>query len=312
MKKHRILLTGATGYVGSRLLDKLALAGHEVNCLVRDPSKLWNSKPNVHIHQGDVLLRSSMWRAFKDVDTAYFLVHFLTDREDFEAKEIEAAENFASMARSAGVKRIIYLGALGSDPDNLSPHLQSRQDVGYVLRSSGIPTIELRASIVIGEDSFSYNLIKDLTEHLPVMVLPKWVTTRAQPIGIHDLLDYLFQSLEIQIIRDEIIEIGGADQLSYRDLMKEYADQRGIRRLMLSVPVVTPWLSSHWVSFFSSVNYLVARRLLAGVKNPAVVTSRRSSQLFRINPKSARESMREAVVHPEPETAHLAAVPAPH
>lgn len=295
MKKHNILLTGATGYIGSRLLPGLAEAGHEIKCLVRDPARLNFAAPNVRACTGDLLERSSLWRAFRGVDTAYFLVHFLNETREFEEKEIKAAENFAHMARSAGVERIIYLGALGRSEDNLSPHLRSRQDVGYILRRSGIPAIELRASIVLGDGSLSFELIRDLTEHLPLMIMPRWVSTKAQPIGIDDLIEYLFQSLEIPVWHSEIIEIGGSDCLSYRDLMKEYAKQRGLRRLMLPVPVLTPWLSSHWVAFFSSVDHILARRLLAGVKNPTVVENPRQQHRFSIQPSSAAEAMKRAV-----------------
>ncbi|MDZ8119460.1 NAD(P)H-binding protein [Pontiella agarivorans] len=295
MKKHKILLTGATGYIGSKLLPELAAAGHEIKCIVRDPSRLNVSAPNITAFKGDLLERASLWRAFCGVDTAYFLVHFLHETRGFEEKEIQAAENFAHMARSAGVKRIIYLGALGNSEDNLSPHLRSRQDVGYILRHSGIPTLELRASIVLGNGSLSFELIRDLTEHLPLMIMPRWVSTKAQPIGIDDLLAYLFQSLEIPIWHSEIIEIGGEDCLSYRDLMKEYAKLRGLHRLMLPVPVLTPWLSSHWVAFFSSVNYTLARRLLAGVKNPTVIENNRPRHRFRVKPQRAAEAMRRAL-----------------
>lgn len=295
MKKKRILLTGATGYVGGKLLKRLEAEGHEINCLVRDPSKLESLGPNTRLFQGDVLARSTMWEAFKDVDTAYFMVHFLNEKEDFESKEIMAAENFASMARGAGVKRIIYLGALGNEKDGLSPHLRSRQDVGYILRASCIQTLELRASIVLGEGSLSFELIKDLTENLPFMITPRWVSTQAQPIGIRDLLNYLVQSLHVPMERDEIIEIGGSDRMSYGDLMREYANERGLKRTMLPVPALTPWLSSHWVAFFSRVDRHIAAKLIEGIRNPTVVENDRARQLFNIKPLSAKQAIREAV-----------------
>ena len=294
-KKQTILLTGATGYVGAKLLKRLELEGHHVHCLTRDPSKLGNVGVNTKVFRGDVLSRSSMFKAFQGVDTAYFMVHFLNEREDFEAKEIEAAENFASMARGAGVKRIVYLGALGDAEAGLSPHLQSRQDVGHALRQSNVPTIELRASIVLGHGSLSFDLIRDLTERLPVMITPRWVSTKAQPIGIRDLLDYLVQSLDVRIEHDEIVEIGGADRMSYGDLMKSFAHHRGLRRGMLPVPVLTPWLSGHWITFFSTVDLHVARKLIEGIKNPTIVQSSRARELFDIHPLSADEAMREAV-----------------
>ena len=295
-EKQTILLTGTTGYVGGKLLKRLEIEGHHIHCLARNPENLADKAPNTKVFQGDLLVRSSMWAAFQGVETAYFMVHFLHEKKDFEAMEIEAAENFASMARSAGVKRIVYLGALGNERDGLSPHLQSRHDVGHILRESRIPTIELRASIVLGEGSLSYNLIRDLAEHLPLMVMPRWVSTKAQPIGIRDLLDYLVQSLDVRIEHDEIVEIGGADRMSYGELMREYAKQRGLKRLMLPVPVLTPWLSSHWISFFSSVDLAVARKLIEGIRNPTVVENHRAEELFaNIKPTGAAQAMKQAL-----------------
>lgn len=293
--KQKILLTGATGYVGGELLKKLELEGHEVNCLVRNPDKLKETGIHTTVFQGDVLNRSSMKEAFQGVDTAYFLVHFLAEKIGFEAKEVEAAHNFASMARGAGVKRIIYLGALGNEGDGLSPHLRSRQEVGNVLRDSGIQTIEFRASIVLGEGSLSFKMIRDLAEKIPVMVMPKWASMKAQPIGIHDLLDYLVQSLDVHVEHDEIVEIGGLDQMSYGDLLREYARQRGLRRVMIPVPVLSPWLSGHWLSIFTGVDVGVGRKLIEGMRNPTVVESRRARDLFTVMPESISESMRKAI-----------------
>jgi uncharacterized protein YbjT (DUF2867 family) len=293
--KRKILLTGATGYVGGELLKKLEWAGHEVNCLVRNPGKLVTSSARTSVFLGDVLDRSSMREAFQGVDTAYFMVHFLSEKNGFEEKEREAACNFASMARSAGVRRIIYLGALGNDGDGLSPHLRSRQDVGNVLRDSGIPTIEFRASIVLGEGSLSFQMIRDLAEKIPVMVMPKWASMKAQPIGIDDLLEYLVQALDINLEHHEILEIGGLDRMSYGDLLREYARQRGLRRVMIPVPVLTPWLSGHWLSIFTGVDAGVGRKLIEGMRNPTVVESPRARYLFRLVPASTSEAMRKAI-----------------
>jgi len=291
----RVLLTGATGYVGGMLLKRLEAEGYSVNCLVRDRSKMKRHSSATLVFEGDLLEPDSLRPAMEGVDTAYFLVHFLEEKEGFEAKEIAAARIFASTAHAAGVKRIIYLGGLGNAQHGLSPHLQSRQDVGKILRNSQTITIEFRASIVLGKGSLSFNLIRDLTEHLPFMVMPRWVSVKAQPIGIRDLLDYLVQAMSIDAERSEVVEIGGADQLSYRDLMREYARQRGIRRLMIPVPVLTPWLSSHWISFFSTVNPTVARKLIEGIRNPTVVESSRAKELFSITPESAADAIAEAI-----------------
>lgn len=293
--KRKILLTGATGYIGGELLKKLESDGHEVHCLVRNRDKLGATGAGTTVFEGDVLDRPSLEEAFQGVDTAYFLVHFLAEKSDFEAKEQEAALNFASMARGAGVKRIIYLGALGNEGDGLSPHLRSRQETGNVLRESGIPTIELRASIVLGEGSLSFRMIRDLAEKIPVMVMPKWASMKAQPIGIDDLLEYLMQALNIYLKHDEIIEIGGLDRMSYGDLLREYARQRGLRRVMIPVPVLTPWLSGHWLSIFTGVDAGVGRKLIEGMRNPTLVENRRARFLFRVVPASTSESMRKAI-----------------
>lgn len=293
--KPKILLTGATGYVGGKLLKRLEREGYEVNCLVRTRGKLASTGIRTTVFEGDTLVRSSMWKAFQGVETAYYLVHSLYDETGFESRDLESAENFASMARGTGVKRIIYLGALGNARNGLSPHLQSRQDVGHVLRHCGIPALELRASIVLGEGSLSFNMIRDLAEHLPVMLLPKWVRTQAQPIGIKDLLEYLLQAITVSLPRGRIVEIGGADRLSYGDLMREYARQRGLKRLMVPVPVLSPWLSSHWLAFFTEVDARLGRKLIEGIKSPTVVENPDAAQLFHVRTQSAASAMREAI-----------------
>ena len=294
-QKKKILLTGATGYVGAKLLKILQKQGHEINCLARNPDKLKIAGPKIRVFQGDVMIRSSMWKAFQGVDTAYFLVHMLNERKNFENKEIQAAANFAAMARSAGVKRIIYLGALGNEEDHLSPHLQSRQDVGIALRASHIPVLEFRASIVIGKGSLSFEMIRDLTERLPFMVTPRWVSTPAQPIGISDLLSYLNQGKDLKLVQNEIVEIGSADRMSYGQLMKEYARQRGLKRRMLPVPVLSPKLSSHWLAFITHIDPAIGRKLIEGIRNPTIVESPRASELFTIKPCSVKQAMAEAL-----------------
>lgn len=294
MKK--ILLTGATGYVGGKLLKRLQLDGYEINCLVRNPSKLNASSASIDVFQGDLLHRSSMWRSFQGVETAYYLVHSLADpKKDFESNELQAAKNFGTMARSAGVKRIIYLGGLGNEACGLSPHLQSRQDVGYSLRHSGVPTIELRASIVLGAGSLSFEMIRSLTEHLPLMVMPKWVSVKAQPIGIQDLLDYLVQALDLDLKASRIVEIGGSDQVSYRELMVEYARQRHLKRLMVPVPVLTPWLSSHWLGLVTPLQASIGRKLIESIRNPTVVEDHSAKALFDIRPCSAADAIAKAL-----------------
>lgn len=291
-----ILLTGATGYVGGKLLKRLEFGQHQVNCLVRSPDKLKSCAGTSRVFKGDVMQAETMRPAFEGAEVAYYMVHSLADKKGaFEQHELEAAHNFVNEARSAGVQRIIYLGGLGNDNDQLSAHLRSRHAVGRVLRESGIPTLEFRASIVLGAGSLSFEMVRSLTEHLPFMVMPKWVSVKAQPIGIGDLLDYLVQALDVPLEQSEVVEVGGADQVSYRDLMVEYARQRHLKRLMIPVPVLTPWLSSHWLGLVTPLYATVGRKLIEGVRNPTVVESALAQKLFPIRPACAAEAMRQAI-----------------
>ena len=227
----RILLTGATGYVGGRLLRVLESRGLAVRCLARNPAYLSaRVAPETEVVAGDVLDESSLDRALQGIDTAYYLVHALGDASGFEAREAAGARAFGAAAFRAGVRRIIYLGGLGDEREDLSPHLRSRHEVGRILRGCGVPTLELRASIVIGSGSLSFEMIRALSEHLPVMITPRWVSVLAQPIGIQDLLAYMVEALDVSVEHSLVVEIGGQDRLSYGALMREYARQRGLRR----------------------------------------------------------------------------------
>ena len=241
----RILLTGATGYVGGRLLKTLEARGHSVRCLARRPENLSGKVADTtEVVSGDLLDRDSLNHAMAGIGTAYYLVHSLGSSGDFEAEEAAGAQNFADAARAAGVSRIVYLGGLGAGADATSPHLRSRWRVGDVLRSSGATVIEFRASIVIGSGSVSFEMVRALVERLPVMITPRWVSVPAQPIAVTDLLDYLQAGLDVPVDGSRIFEIGGADVVSYGGLMQEYARQRGLRRRMIAVPVLTP--RPHW------------------------------------------------------------------
>ncbi|HZI88782.1 MAG TPA: NAD(P)H-binding protein, partial [Pyrinomonadaceae bacterium] len=233
-----ILLTGATGYVGGRLLRVLERQGHRLRCLARRPEFL---KPKVsdgtEIVAGDVLDPSSLGTALRSVSVAYYLVHSMGSAGSFEENDRQSARNFGAAAKAEGVELIIYLGALGNDGETLSPHLRSRQEVGQILRDSGVPVIEFRASIVIGSGSLSFEMIRSLVERLPIMITPKWVSSPAQPIAIDDLLSYLTKALLRPVTTNRIFEIGGADQVSYAGIMRAYARQRGMRIRMIPVRV---------------------------------------------------------------------------
>ena len=211
-----ILLTGATGYVGGHLLRSLESKGHRVRCLARHPEALeQKAGPSTEVVLGDVLGRPSLDSALSGVKAAYYLVHSMGSSGSFEETDRQAARNFGEAAKAAGVERIIYLGGLGSDEQELSPHLRSRQEVGKILRESGVPVLEFRASIVIGSGSLSFEMIRSLVERLPIMVTPKWVNVPAQPIAIEDLLEYLLAALELPTSQYRVYEIGGTDRVSY-------------------------------------------------------------------------------------------------
>ncbi|MBS0262996.1 MAG: NAD(P)H-binding protein, partial [Planctomycetes bacterium] len=226
----RVLLTGATGYVGGRLLRLLEQRGIPVRCLTRRPASLQGENgPQREVVAGDVLQPETLPAALQGIDTAYYLIHSMGDTQDFEARDRDAAENFAKAASAAGIRRIIYLGGLGNPDHQLSKHLRSRQETGDVLRAHHPRVIEFRASIVIGSGSLSFEMIRALVERLPVMICPLWVQVKAQPIAVEDLLEYLGAALDLPDGPSQVYEIGGPDQVSYGEIMQEYARQRKLR-----------------------------------------------------------------------------------
>ncbi len=292
-----ILLTGATGYVGGRLLPLLSAEGRQIRCLSRHPEHLrWRESENVQVVAGDLLDPASLDSALVGVETAYYLVHSLNAREDFEDLDREAVRNFVAAARRAGVRRIVYLGGLGDDQSVLSAHLRSRQEIGEILRQSGIPTIEFRASIVIGSGSLSFELIRSLVERLPVMVCPRWVATPTQPIAIEDVLAYLVAALDWNGQDGTIVEIGGPEVVCYGDIMREYARQRGLRRFMIPVPVLTPRLSSLWLNLVTPVYAHVGRQLVEGLRNPTIVKNPAAQAAFAVRPRDLSQAIARSLV----------------
>ena len=293
----KILLTGATGYVGGVLLEQLEASGHVVRCLARRPHKLaGKTGPNTEVLAGDASDPSDLARACVGIDTAYWLVHSMESGVDFERADRLAAERFAEAAKAAGVKRIIYLGGLGADDDTLSAHLRSRHEVGAILRASGLDVVEFRASIIIGAGSFSFDLVRTLVERLPVMICPAWLATPTQPIAIADVVAYLAAAVDLPPGRPRIFEIGGPDRVSYGAIMQEYARQRGLRRLMIPVPVLTPRLSSLWLKLVTPQYSKVGRKLIDGLKNPTVVTNNAAVQEFAVQPRGLTVAVREAMI----------------
>ena len=294
----RVLLTGASGYVGGRLLQHLEQRDITLRCMARRPdfvrAKLAESTELV---RGDAIDPASLTSALEGIDTAYYLIHSMGSLGNFEEQDRIAAKNFAAAARHAGVRRIIYLGGLGVESPELSPHLRSRQEVGDLLRESGCEVIEFRASIVIGSGSLSFELVRSLVEKLPVMICPRWVSTEAQPIAIEDLLLYLEAALERPTEGSHIYEIGGPDRATYGEIMKEYAKQRGLKRLLISVPVLTPRLSSLWLGLVTPVYARIGRKLIESMRNPTVVHNRSAEDCFGLKPRSLEAAIGRALAH---------------
>jgi uncharacterized protein YbjT (DUF2867 family) len=299
----RVLLTGATGYVGGRLLTALITADHHVRCLARRPEALQHrAGPQVEVVAGDVQDPSSLERALAGCRAAYYLVHSMGVRSGFEEADRRAALSFGAAARAEGVRRIIYLGGLGAGT-TLSPHLASRQEVGRILADSGVPTLEFRASIVIGSGSLSFEMIRALVERLPVMITPRWVRTRAQPIAVEDLLAYLVAGLELDLAKSRVVEIGGADVVSYEGLMREYARQRGLRRLIVPVPVLSPTLSSLWLGLVTPLYARVGRKLIDSLRHSTVVVDDSARRVFAVRPRGVREAIARALANEDREVA---------
>ncbi|RME66285.1 MAG: SDR family oxidoreductase [Caldilineae bacterium] len=293
-----VLLTGATGYVGGRLLQALEQRGYRVRAMARRPEYLQPKvAPGTEVVQGDVLDSESLRRALAGVQSAYYLVHSMGASGSFEERDRIGAENFARAAHEAGVQRIIYLGGLGDEGDELSPHLRSRQEVGAILGQTGIPVLEFRASIVIGSGSLSFEMVRALTERLPIMIAPKWVSAKAQPIAIEDLVAYLLAGLHLPTEQYGVYEIGGADQVSYADIMRIYARVRGLRIRMIPVPVITPNLSSLWLGLVTPLYARIGRKLIESIVHATVVHDDRARQVFDIQPMGVEEAVRRALAN---------------
>jgi uncharacterized protein YbjT (DUF2867 family) len=295
-----ILLTGGTGYVGGRLIPLLEPQPVKLRCLARRPDQMQSRvRPGTEIAQGNVLDPASLDEAMKNVHTAYYLVHLMSGSKDFEKEDRQAATNFAQAAKKAGVQRIIYLGGLGDDADpKLSPHLRSRHEVGKILRDAGVETIEFRASLVIGTGSLSFDLVKALTDRLPVMLCPRWLKTPTQPIAVDDVLAYLLAAKDLPPGQSHIFEIGSPEVTTYGGMIREYARQKGLRRWLISVPVLTPYLSSLWLALVTPASFDVGRHLIEGLKNPTVVRDPKALDVFKIRPMGIREAIQKALVRP--------------
>jgi uncharacterized protein YbjT (DUF2867 family) len=295
MHEGRVLLTGATGYIGSRLLRELEAGGCAVRCLARQPACVATSRATTEVVTGDCLDRASLDAAMTGVDQAFYLVHSMASGARFAALDRQAAANFGRAARSAGVRRIIYLGGLADDGDSLSSHLKSRVETGEALRDSGVPVVEFRASVVIGAGSLSFEMIRALVERLPAMIWPRWVDTHTQPIAIDDVLAYLRAALDLPEGREGVFDIGGPDVVSYGDMMREYARLRGLRRALIPVPVLTPRLSGLWLGLVTPAQAHIGRALVEGLRNPTVVRSSAALETFAVRPRTLRAAFVRAI-----------------
>lgn len=294
-----ILVTGSTGYIGGRLVPLLLKAGHKVRVIVRNPAKIteksWHD--SVEVMQGDVFDLESLERACKDQEVAYYLVHSMTSSGgDFAVKDALGAKNFGLAAHNQGLKRIIYLGGLGITGSGLSQHLKSRQETGELLRASGVPTTELRAAIIVGSQSASFVIIRDLVKKLPVMLCPRWVKSKCEPISIRQLLAYLVGVLNEERSVGEILDVGGGEVLTYEEMMRQCAQVMGRKLYIIHIPVLTPKLSSYWLNLVTQVPYSLAKPLVEGLKNDVVSHDQRIREWIPTEELTYRQAVELALL----------------
>lgn len=296
----RCLVTGVTGYIGGRLVPELLKKGYQVLVLSRDTDRL-QGRPwinDVEVVEADVLQAETLPTALQNIDVAYYLIHSMSGKSssEFYNRDIQAARNFGQAASQQNVDRIIYLGGLGDPDDELSEHLASRQKTGSILRESGVAVTEFRAAIVVGSGSKSFEMVRYLTERVPIMICPSWVYSKVQPIAIRNVLQYLTSAIDKPKTKDMIVEIGGSSVITYADMMKIYASVNGLKRILIPVPVLSPTLSSHWVHWMTPIPASLARPLIEGLKNDVIVQSKKAKELFpEITPLSYKRAVELAI-----------------
>lgn len=291
-----ILVTGATGYIGSRLANRLLRLGLPVRAMARDPRRLAAlAEAGADCVAGDVMEPATLPEALEGVTAAYYLIHSMGEGADFARRDRQAAANFAAACAAAGVQRIVYLGGLGTPGPSLSAHLASRQEVGALLGSASVPVTELRAAIIVGAGSASFDIIRDLARKLPVMICPRWVHSRCEPIALDQVLDYLVGVLEEPRSIGRVLEIGGGEVLTYADMLRQCAEAMGKRVRILVVPVLTPRLSSYWLALVTRVPMGIARPLVEGLRNDVVTSNRQIQQWIPLTPMTFRQAAGRAL-----------------
>jgi uncharacterized protein YbjT (DUF2867 family) len=289
----KVLVTGATGFIGQRLVQALVAEGHDVRCMVRHTRiKL---PEGVEVNIGDLLERNSLAPALSRIDTAYYLVHSMGSGAGFERRDREAAENFSAAAERAKVRRVIYLGGLGEGGSGLSDHLASRAEVAGILKRGGFQTTWLRAAVIIGAGSASFEIIKALVQNLPVMIIPRWASTRCQPIAVADVVSYLVGCLDDERTAGGCYDIGGPEVLSFREMMQRLAQIQGRDNLMIPVPLLTPRLSSYWVGLFTPVLPAISMPLIEGLKNEVICRENRIKELIPLPLTGYDRAVRQAL-----------------
>ncbi|RAP31855.1 DUF2867 domain-containing protein [Candidatus Marinamargulisbacteria bacterium SCGC AG-410-N11] len=303
MKKNKILVTGSSGYVGGRLINYLANQQYLVRCTARRPHYIEGRFPSsVDVVKCDATSLSDLMEALKQIDVAFYMIHSLGTSDDkFEKLEELCAQNFAKAAQKNGVKKIVYLGGIiaKNQESNLSSHMRSRLHVGDILRQSGIPVITLRASIIIGSGSLSFEICRSLCERLPVMIVPKWVTIEAQPIAIDDVIKYLYKSIELNLDKSMIFDIGCPQKTSYLGLMETYIRLTNKKRFILRFPFLSLRLSSYWLALITPVYSRIGRKLIESLRNPTIVERKDDTNIFGINPMTLQDAINIALVDKE-------------
>ncbi|WPO76990.1 SDR family oxidoreductase [Flavobacterium sp. KACC 22761] len=294
----KILLTGTTGYIGKRLLPLLLDQGHEVICCVRDKNRFYypeKASPNIQLIEVDFLNKESVENIPNDIDAAYYLIHSMSAADNYDELERISANNFKEKINKTNARQVIYLSGIVNDK-SLSKHLSSRKAVEEILKSAKTPTTTFRAGIIVGSGSASFEIIRDLVHKLPVMITPKWLNTKCQPIAISDVLDFLIKALLNTKTYNQSFDIGGPDILTYKEMLLQFAEEKKLKRYIYTLPVMTPKLSSYWLYFITSTSFKLASALVSSMKVEVVCNDNRINELLNVKPISYKQALQKALV----------------